>query len=290
MSLLQADKSTKENQKKEKRLLSSKKGNRKKERIRQTAKKENVTKEKTLLDYLNATNDPHLLTCLGLVRLDGRVCVALNGRPIRITDCDNIGCKISVAQGKTTGSRLSIEEPAVNNPYDFPLYPKWKELEGGRMKIYKFAEAALTAYMLSRKGTFALINPNFMFHQEEFRWPQMCTEMSSGDWVKRREAYRLKLEEKRRLVMGRRHRARARADPGHTRKRGGTLEGEAKPRKERKVKEGGKRKERRGKPESLATPTRRSERMTVSPQRLGTWGDMTDLSSLEDDDFMTDEE
>jgi hypothetical protein len=143
--------------------------------------------------------------------------------------------------------------------------------------------------MLGRQGTFAVINPNFMFHQEEFRWPQMCTEMSSGDWVKRREAYRLKLEEKRKLVMGRRHRARARADPTQTKKRGGTLEGKDKPRKERKVKEGGKRKERQGGYESLAEPTRRSDRVRMPCQRLGTWADMTD-GSWSGENHDTDEE
>jgi hypothetical protein len=71
MSLLQSKDSTKGDRTSEKRLLASKRGNRKKENTQPTTKKRNLTKEKTLLEYLNAINDPHLLTCLGLVRLDG---------------------------------------------------------------------------------------------------------------------------------------------------------------------------------------------------------------------------
>jgi hypothetical protein len=235
-------------------------------------------KEKILLDYLNSIGDPSLLTCLGLVRLDGKVCVALNGRPIKITDCDNIGCKISVAQGKTTGSRLSIEEPAVNNPYDFPLYPAWRELEGGRMKIKVFAETALAAYTVRRKKMFAQINPNFMFHQEKFRWPRMCAEMTSGNWKDRRETEIIQGKGTRKVMTGRRHRAGPRAVPKQGRKRGGNKVGEDKPRKERKVKEGGKGRGRNGVQKPPAEPTRRSDRI-----RCLAYNSMAELTSDEED-------
>jgi hypothetical protein len=243
------------------------------------------TKAESLLDYLRSINNPKLLTCMGLVRIDGEVCVALNGRPLTITDCDNIGCKMSVAQGKTTGSRLCIEEPAVNNIYDFPLYPEWKKLEGGKMRILVFAEKAVSAYKVTRKEMFDVIDPNFMFHQGGETWRGMCTEMTSGTWIERRQLPPPKLKQTRTKIMGRRHGAGSREAPTGKKRTRGEGEGD-KPVKQRKVKEGGKGKERKGRQDSQAQPTRRSERIPCGPpDRLG---NMMDWSCVEE--YGTEEE
>jgi hypothetical protein len=179
------------------------------------------TRAESLLDYLKSIDNPHLLTCLGLVRMNGEVCVALNRRPITITDCDNIGCKMSVGQGKTTGSRLCIGEPAVNNIYDFPLYPAWRELEGGGMRILVFAEKAVSTYMERQKEIFHVMDPNFMLCQEEQTWPGMCMEMTSGTWIERRQMPLPQIKATRKKMMERRHRAGSRAVPTKRSRLGG---------------------------------------------------------------------
>ncbi len=114
------------------------------------------------------------MTALGLERVNDTVRIKINRRPLEISDVDNVACKISISQGRTTGARLIIKNPALNNVYDFPILDQWKRyfnnmgaLEGIALK----GVAVLRA--IGRE-----IHQQFKFQDEDERWPTYCWKMT----------------------------------------------------------------------------------------------------------------
>ncbi|MGL4995821.1 MAG: hypothetical protein ACRC6G_06595, partial [Deefgea sp.] len=88
-------------------------------------------------------------------------------------------CKMLVYQGKTTGARLVINKPSMNNVYDFPLLPQWKT--GFNLvlllRISRNAVAILTLKQNNVKaGLNKPIHAEFVFNGECEIWPRMCRE------------------------------------------------------------------------------------------------------------------
>jgi hypothetical protein len=49
-----------------------------------------------------------------------------DGNALTIADLDNMACKLSIAQGRTTGARIISLAPIVNQPYDSPFFQQWR--------------------------------------------------------------------------------------------------------------------------------------------------------------------
>lgn len=132
-------------------------------------------KAKTLMEYFENDATEEVLVAMGLARVKGvGVVIAYNRRPLQITDADNIFCKMSVCQSKTTGSRLVINEPALNNLYDHPILCQWRH--GFDLQLLFDICKAAVGVLESLPGN---INPQFCFMNEETTWPKYCTTMDS---------------------------------------------------------------------------------------------------------------
>jgi hypothetical protein len=133
----------------------------------------NLSKSRRILDFLNDQADDVILTALGLERVNDTVRIKINRRPLEISDVDNIACKISISQGRTTGARLIIRNPALNNVYDFPILHQWKRYfnMGALQGIALEGVAVLRA--IGRE-----IHHQFKFQDEDERWPAYCRKMT----------------------------------------------------------------------------------------------------------------
>lgn len=158
---------------------------------KQHACRGNINKAKALVKYLENDAPDFILTSMGLFREKrgrgrgrghGRtttgVYIKLNRRRIQITDVDNIACKISIYQGKTTGARLISNKPFLNNVYDFPVLPQW--LHGYEMELIQpiCNEAIQMLNKKEQRQTQSFfsseIHPQFRFHDEKNKWPKYC--------------------------------------------------------------------------------------------------------------------
>jgi hypothetical protein len=136
----------------------------------------NIQKAERIRKYLNQDAPPHILSALGLERVDQVAVVKINRRPIQLSDVDNISCKMSHCQGKTTGARLIIQRPSLNSIYDFPLLPQWRcyfdhDVWRGP------AEAGVSALPHISPE----IHHQFKFKEEDTKWPDFCDRMD-GYW------------------------------------------------------------------------------------------------------------
>jgi hypothetical protein len=133
-------------------------------------------KAKAILHYLDKIAPSSILAALGLYRDNEKAYVSFNRRRLLISDIDNISCKMSVCQGKTTGSRLIILHPALNQYYDFPILPQW--VEGFNLLFLStIAEEAIGCLQNSETALHIKIHQLFQYYQEEKHWPTMCSQM-----------------------------------------------------------------------------------------------------------------
>jgi hypothetical protein len=136
----------------------------------------NIHKAERIRKYLNQDAPPHVLSALGLERVGEVAIVKINRRPIQVSDVDNISCKMSHCQGKTTGARLIIQRPSLNSIYDFPLLPQWR-CYFDRDVWWGLAEAGVSALPHISPE----IHHQFKFKEEDTKWPDFCDRMD-GYW------------------------------------------------------------------------------------------------------------
>jgi hypothetical protein len=100
--------------------------------------------------------------------------IIYNRRELQLTDIDNIACKLSIYQGKTTGSRLVTRKPALNNVYDFPLLPGWEK--GFNTDLLNSICEKSVQVLSTEKKNFCHknIHEQFTFFEEKSLWPHYC--------------------------------------------------------------------------------------------------------------------
>jgi hypothetical protein len=133
------------------------------------------SKATRILNFLDKDAPITTIAALGLYREGFKVYVLYNRRRLTIADIDNIACKMSVCQGKTTGARLIIGSPGMNSLHDFPVLPNWRNSFdlGLLLDICNHAVAALP------RLPFGKMSNHFQFNQEASKWPKFCTEVDN---------------------------------------------------------------------------------------------------------------